>query len=53
MDILYTSDIDDYESLQYFQRRLNDSGIIQKLRDMGIQEGETVRIDDFEFDFVN
>ncbi|MDD6187614.1 MAG: GTPase ObgE [Oscillospiraceae bacterium] len=53
LDILYTSDIDDYESLQYFQRRLNDSGIIQKLRDMGIQEGETVRIDDFEFDFVN
>lgn len=53
LDILYTSDIDDYESLQYFQRRLNDSGIIQKLRDMGIQEGETVRINDFEFDFVN
>lgn len=51
--ILNTSDIDDYESLQYFQRRLRDSGIIAELENMGVKEGDTIRIEDFEFDFVN
>ncbi|MEG2193002.1 MAG: Obg family GTPase CgtA [Oscillospiraceae bacterium] len=53
MDILSTSNLDDYASLQYFQRRLRDSGIIKKLEDMGVHEGDTIRIEDFEFDFVN
>ena len=53
MDILYTSDIDDYSSLQYFQRRLQASGIIDKLKEMGVKEGDTIRIDDFEFDYVD
>lgn len=44
--------MDDYESLQYFQRVLINSGIIAELERMGIQEGDTVSILDFEFDFV-
>lgn len=51
-DILRTADIEDYESLQYFQRVLRSSGIIDKLEEMGIQEGDTVSIFDFEFDYV-
>jgi len=43
---------DDYESLQYFQRVLRSSGIIDKLEEMGIQEGDTVSILDFDFDYV-
>lgn len=46
-------DMDDYESLQYFQRVLRGSGIIDKLEEMGINEGDTVRILGFEFDFIN
>ena len=40
---------DDYESLNFFQRVLlkND-----KLREAGVEEGDTVSIYDFEFDFV-
>ena len=53
LDILYTSDIDDYSSLPYFQRRLQASGIIDKLKEMGVKEGDTIRIDDFEFDYVD
>lgn len=41
------------ESLQYFQRVLINSGIIAELERMGIQEGDTVRILDFEFDFIH
>ena len=52
MDILRTADIDDYESLQYFQRALRQSGIIDKLEEMGIEEGDTVSIYDFEFYYV-
>ena len=43
---------DDYESLQYFQRVLRSSGIIDKLEEMGVQEGDTVSILDFDFDYV-
>lgn len=50
--ILESSDVDDYESLQYFQRQLADSGILDKLIEMGVQEEDTIRIDDFEFDYV-
>lgn len=45
-------DLEDYESLQYFQRVLRKSGIIDKLEEMGINEGDTVSILDIEFDYV-
>lgn len=51
--IMNSVNMDDYESLQYFQRVLRTSGIIDKLISMGIQEDDTVSIYDFEFDFVN
>ncbi len=51
--ILCKTDLDDYESLQYFQRVLQSSGIIDALREKGICEGDTVSIYDFEFDFVD
>ncbi len=43
---------DDYESLQYFQRMLVKSGVIDKLKQAGMKEGDTVVIDDMEFDFT-
>lgn len=45
-------DLDDYESLQYFQRVLRLSGIIDRLEEMGINEGDTVSILNIEFDYV-
>ena len=44
---------DDRESLMYFQKSLNDAGIIEKLREAGCAEGDTVRMFDIEFDFVD
>ena len=52
LKILQRTDLDDYESLQYFQRVLQSSGIIAALEEKGIQEGDTVEIYDLEFDFV-
>ncbi len=50
--ILQRTDLDDYESLQYFQRVLETSGILDRLVEMGINEGDSVVIYDFEFDYV-
>ena len=43
---------DDYESLQYFQRVLQSSGIIAALENAGVQEGDTVSVYDIEFEYV-
>ena len=45
--------LDDYDSLQYFQRMLRKQGIIDALREKGVQDGDTVRMNDFSFDFLN
>lgn len=42
----------DRESLMYFETQLNKNGIIDMLRDKGCEEGDTVRMFEFEFDFV-
>ena len=43
---------DDYESLNFFQRVLEKNKVFDRLREMGIEEGDTVNIYDFEFEFV-
>ena len=53
LQVMKSVNFDDYESLQYFQRVLINSGVIDRLREKGIQEGDTVSIYDVEFDFVN
>ncbi|MGN0666703.1 MAG: GTPase ObgE [Huintestinicola sp.] len=50
--LMRTVDMEDYASLQYFQRVLRNSGIIDRLEEMGVKEGDTVNIFGFEFDFV-
>ena len=50
--ILSRTDPDDYESLQYFQRTLVNSGIIDELVRRGIHPGDTVSIYDMEFEYV-
>jgi GTP-binding protein len=42
----------DNESSQYFQRLLRTKGVIDELERLGIEEDDTVRIADTEFDFV-
>lgn len=45
-------DPDDYESLNYMQRVLRTNGVFDQLEAMGIQEGETVSINHFEFEYI-
>lgn len=50
--VINSVNFDDYESLQYFQRVLISSGVIDALHEAGVQEGDTVSIYDIEFDFM-
>ena len=52
LNIMRTISFDDYESLQYFERVLTKSGVIDALREAGCGEGDTVSIYDVEFDFM-
>ena len=51
--VMNSVNFDDYESLQYLQRVLISSGIIDALREAGIEEGDTVDLYGYQFDFVN
>ena len=46
------TDPNDEQSMNYFQRVLRESGIIAKLEELGIEEGDTVRLLDIEFDYI-
>ena len=41
----------DYESRMYFDRTLREAGIFARLEEMGIQDGDTVSMYDFEFTY--
>ena len=41
--------LEDNESLYYFQKTLKNLGIEQALKDAGVTEGDTVRFNDWEF----
>ena len=43
---------EDRESLMFFQRVLLKSGVIDKLKEAGCKDGDSVSMYDFEFDFV-
>ena len=42
---------DDYESRNYFDQLLRKHGVFQRLEDMGIEDGDTVDIYDFVFEY--
>ncbi len=52
LNLMGQINFDDYESLNYFQRSLQKNGVIDLLKEKGINDGDTVNIYDFEFDFV-
>ena len=41
----------DYESRMWFDKSLRESGLYQRLEEMGIQDGDTVSLYDFEFEY--
>lgn len=50
--ILAGTNVEDYESLQYFQTQLGDSGILDELVAQGVEEDDTIKIGEYEFDYL-
>ncbi|HOG53718.1 MAG TPA: Obg family GTPase CgtA, partial [Bacillota bacterium] len=49
--LLLRTDVNNPESMKRMYGMLIKSGIIGRLRDMGIKEGDPVRILDYEFEY--
>lgn len=49
--IMRRVNIADNESLYYFQKNLDELGVNQRLKEMGIQEGDIVKIADYELEW--
>lgn len=51
-ELVMSTNFDDAESLHYFQRQLRRRGVIEELEKAGVQEGDLVIMDDFQFDYI-
>ncbi len=49
--LLYATDMTSYESMRYLQSLLLKKGVFDRLKEMGIEDGDTVRIIDYEFEY--
>lgn len=52
LNLMRSIDFDDYESLSYFYNVLLKTGVIDKLKQAGINNGDTVSIYNIEFEFL-
>lgn len=50
--LLNSVNIHDADSLRYFHKVLRNKGVFDTLREMGIEDGDVVRLNDFEFEYV-
>ncbi|MBE6051417.1 MAG: GTPase ObgE [Clostridium sp.] len=50
--LLEAVDLYDADSLRYFHKVLTNKGVLGELREMGIKDGDMVRLNDFEFEYL-
>lgn len=50
--LLASVNVNDPDALRYFHKVLKNKGVLQELRDMGIEDGDVVRLNDFEFEYL-
>ena len=49
--IFNSTNFNDMESLRYLYKYIEEKGAMKQMEEMGIQEGDTVRVKDFEFEY--
>ncbi|MGE5629561.1 MAG: GTPase ObgE [Caulobacteraceae bacterium] len=49
--LLASVNLDDSDSIKYFQKVLRKRGIVDELRQLGVKDGDTVKMLDFEFEY--
>ena len=51
--IFNSTNFNDAGSLRYLYKYIEKSGAVEKMREMGIEDGDTIRIKDFEFEYLD
>lgn len=49
--IFNSTNFEDYGSLRYLYKYIEKKGAIEKLLEMGLEEGDTIKIEDYEFEY--
>lgn len=50
--LLLAVNVNDADSLRYFHKVLKNKGILNELKEMGIEDGDLVRLNNFEFEYL-
>ncbi|WP_291560893.1 MULTISPECIES: GTPase ObgE [unclassified Clostridium] len=50
--LLNSVNVNDPDSLRYFHKVLRNKGVLDELKTMGVQDGDIIRLNDFEFEFL-
>ena len=53
LKIFNSTNFNDIGSLRYLYKYIEKSGIIDQLKERGLEEGDTIRIEDFEFEYID
>ncbi|MBR6025711.1 MAG: Obg family GTPase CgtA, partial [Firmicutes bacterium] len=51
--IFNSTNFNDAGSLRYLIKYIEDKGVIERFREMGLEEGDTVRIIDYDFEYYD
>lgn len=50
--LLQSVNVNDPDELRYLHKVLNNKGVMDELKEKGIKDGDTVRLNDFEFEYL-
>ena len=53
LKIFNSTNFNDHGSMRYLYRYIENSGGLEKLKEMGLDNGDTIRIEDFEFEYYD
>ncbi|MBE5034971.1 GTPase ObgE [Gallibacter intestinalis] len=51
--IFNSTNFNDIGSIRYLYKYIERSGAVEKLKEMGLEEGDIIRIQDFEFEYID
>ncbi len=51
--IFNSTNFNDYGSLRYLYKYIEKNGGIEKLKELGLEEGDTIRVFDYEFEYID
>ena len=53
LKIFNSTNFNDHGSMRYLYRYIENSGGLEKLKEMGLDNGDTIKIEDFEFEYYD